>query len=177
MRFARPILAAFALLLPAAAGAHIVFADPQAVAGSYYAGFLRVGHGCGPADTVSIRVEIPAGIVSARPQPKAGWTLTVEHAPLATPIKSEGGAVISERVAAITWTGRLPADQFDEFGIMMKLPDTAGPLYFPTVQRCTSGSNDWVNLPPSPEAWHATKSPAPMLVLTPAEAHHMMHGS
>lgn len=175
MRFARPILAALALLLPAAAQAHIVFAEPQAAAGSYYAGFLRVSHGCGAAGTVSIRVEIPAGVVSARPQPKPGWTLAVEHAPLATPIKGEGGAVITERISAITWTGALPADQFDQFGIMMKLPDAPGALYFPTVQRCTSGSNDWVHLPASPEAWHTTKNPAPMLLLTAPEGHHMMH--
>lgn len=175
MRLARPILAALALLLPAAAAAHIVFAEPQAVAGSYYAGFLRVSHGCGAADTVSIRVEIPAGVLSARPQPKPGWTLAVEHAPLAAPIKGEGGPVITQRVSAITWTGQLPSDQFDQFGIMMKLPEAPGALYFPTVQRCTRGTNDWVNLPASPDAWHATRNPAPILTLTAPDAHAMMH--
>lgn len=175
MHIVRPALVALTLLLPAAARAHLVFAEPQAVAGSYYAGFLRVTHGCGAADTLSIRVEIPADVVSARPQPKPGWTLAVEHKPLATPIRGEGGALITERVSAITWTGRLPADQFDQFGIMMKLPATPGALYFPTVQRCTSGSNDWVNLPATPEAWHATKDPAPILTLTPPAEHHMPH--
>lgn len=172
---ARPILTALALLLPMGAHAHIVFADPQATAGSYYAGFLRVSHGCGLADTVSIRVEIPAGVLSARPQPKPGWTLAVEHAPLPKPIQGEGGTTITQRVAAITWTGRLPADQFDQFGIMMKLPGAPGALYFPTTQRCTSGSNAWVNLPASPEAWHATKNPAPMLMLTAAHGDHAAH--
>ncbi|OAN66365.1 YcnI family protein [Sphingomonas sp. TDK1] len=175
MRFVRNTLAALVLLLPVAAQAHIVFAEPQAIAGSYYAGFLRVSHGCGASDTVSIRVEIPAGIVSARPQPKPGWTLAVEHAPLATPIKGEGGATITQRVSAITWTGKLPADEFDQFGIMMKLPEAPGALYFPTVQRCASGSTDWVNLPASPEAWHATRNPAPILTLTVPEGHHRMH--
>ncbi|MHA6718603.1 YcnI family protein [Sphingomonas sp. RS6] len=176
MRILSSLAAASLLVVPGAALAHIVFAEPQAAPGSYYAGFLRVGHGCDGQDTVSIRVEIPEGVVSARPQPKPGWTLAIEHAPLATPVKGEGGATITTRVSAITWTGRLPADQFDQFGLMMKLPDTAGPLYFPTVQRCTGDENAWINLPASPAAWHATKMPAPMLMLaSPEGAGHAAH--
>ena len=38
--------------------------------------------------------------------------------------------MIAQRVSAITWAGRLPADQFDQFGVMMKLPATSGALYF-----------------------------------------------
>ena len=98
----RPLLAAALALLPAAAAAHIVFAEPQATAGGYYAGFLRVSHGCGDAGTVSIRVEIPEAVASARPQPKPGWTLAIEHAALKTPIKAEGGATLTQRVSAIT---------------------------------------------------------------------------
>lgn len=154
-----------AALLPAAAPAHIVFAEPEAPAGGYYAGFLRVSHGCGASPTRAIRVELPAGVISARPQPKPGWTLTIEQAPLAVPIRGEGGATITRRVSAITWTGTLPADQFDQFGIMMKLPADSGPLYFPTRQSCESGSNDWVNRPADPARWHETAMPAPVLML------------
>jgi len=173
MRRLLPLAIAIAAIAPSAAQAHIVFADPQAPADGYYAGFLRVTHGCGASATTSVRVEIPAGIASARPQPKAGWTLTIEKAPLAQPIKGEGGAAITERVAAIVWTGSLPSDQFDQFGIMMKLPSAAGPLYFPTTQRCVEGINAWTNIPASPEAWHATPMPAPMLIVTSAD--HMGH--
>ncbi|MFW2828552.1 YcnI family protein [Sphingomonas sp. ID0503] len=169
----RAFLALSVIAAAPAAQAHIVFAEPQAKASGYYAGFLRLSHGCGDAATVSVRVEIPEGVVSARPQPKPGWTLKVDRAPLGTPITSEGGAVIRDRVAAITWTGTLPPDQFDQFGIMMKLPAKAGPLYFPTRQACTTGSNDWVNLPAAPESWGATKMPAPMLILQAAD--HMDH--
>jgi uncharacterized protein YcnI len=158
------------LLASTAASAHIVFAEPQAAAGGYYAGFLRVSHSCGASPTVSIRVEIPAGVDSARPQPKPGWTLAVEHAPLAQPIHSESGALVTERVSAVTWTGNLPADEFDQFGLMMKLPAEAGPLYFPTTQRCAAGVNAWVNKPATPAAWHSTPMPAPMLILTEAAA-------
>ena len=175
MRLLSVLAAVVAAIVPAAAAAHIVFAEPQANAGSYYAGFLRVSHGCGASPTRSVRVELPAAIVSARPQPKPGWTLTIEHRPLPAPVRGEGGAAITERVSAITWTGDLPADQFDQFGIMMKLPDTAGSLYFPTRQTCASGRNDWVNIPASPAAWHATAMPAPMLVVGPAPDMPTMH--
>ncbi|OJV32330.1 MAG: nuclear export factor GLE1 [Sphingomonas sp. 67-36] len=158
-------------VLSSAADAHIVFAEPEAPAGGYHAGFLRVTHGCGDSPTRSIRVEIPESVVSARPQPKPGWTLAIERQPLKTPVKGEGGALITERVSAITWTGDLPADQFDQFGVMMKLPATAGALYFRTVQRCATGSNDWVNIPASSAAWHRTAMPAPMLLLRAAPAH------
>lgn len=168
-------LIALAALLPATAGAHVVFDQPQANAGGYYTGFLRVTHGCGDSPTMSVRVEIPAGVVSARPQPKPGWTVTIDREPLATPIMGEGGASITTRVTGITWTGKLPADEFDQFGMALKLPDVAGPLYFPTTQRCASGVNAWTAIPLSPDQWHATPSPAPMLMLSakPMVGHHM----
>lgn len=175
MRIASTLAALSAALIGAAADAHIVFAEPEAQAGGYYAGFLRVSHGCGASPTRSIRVEIPEGVVSARPQPKPGWTLAIEHQPLKVPIKGEGGALITERVSAITWTGELPGDQFDQFGVMMKLPAATGPLYFRTVQRCAVGSNDWVNIPASPAEWHMTQMPAPMLVLRAPPMSHDMH--
>jgi uncharacterized protein YcnI len=165
---ARLCLAVTLAAVSTAASAHITFAEPQAPAGSYYAGSLRVTHGCGASPTVSIRVAIPEGVDTARPQPKAGWTLRIEHAPLAHPFASESGTMVTERVTAITWTGNLPADEFDQFGLMLKLPAKVGPLYFPTRQTCASGENGWVNVPATPDAWHATKLPAPMLIVTAA---------
>ena len=162
----RIVLAAAVIVTSTAASAHITFAEPQAQLGSYYAGFLRVSHGCEASPTVSIRVEIPVGIDVARPQPKPGWALAIEHEALAQPIRSEMGSLVKQRVSAITWTGSLPADEFDQFGIMLKLPSSAGPLYFPTMQRCASGTNAWINRPATPDAWHATEMPAPMLIVT-----------
>ncbi|MGN6500980.1 MAG: YcnI family protein [Tsuneonella sp.] len=166
-------LFAAAVLIAGPAAAHIVFAEPSAAAGSYYAGFLRVSHGCGEAGTVSLRVEIPPAVLSARPQPKAGWALTIERAKLPQPVAGEGGATITERVTAVTWTGSLPADEFDQFGLMMKLPASAGPLYFPAVQTCTSGENAWIAIPSDPSQWHSLERPAPMLMV--GEMHAMMH--
>jgi uncharacterized protein YcnI len=156
-------------MVPASAMGHVVFSEQQAVPGGYYTGFLRVGHGCGNSPTAALRVSIPEGVISAKPQPKPGWTLRIDKVPLTKPVLGEGGAQITERVAAITWTGVLPVDQFDQFGLSLKLPGTTGPLYFPTVQRCETGENAWTTIPHSPEQWHQETRPAPMLMLEPRE--------
>ena len=139
--------------LPAAAAAHVA-ADPgRAEAGAYQAVAFRVGHGCGEAATTALRIEIPSEMASARPQPKSGWTLEIE--------RRDG------RVAAITWRGVLPADQFDEFAVLFKLPDQAATLYFPTVQSCGAEQSQWTEIPaPGERASH----PAPALVVTPKAA-------
>ncbi len=158
-RFAIPLCA---LLLSGAAAAHIVLAEPSAPAGSYHAAFFRVSHGCDGSATVALRVELPAAIAIAKPQPKPGWTLAVEHAPLTTPVMAEGKPV-RKRVSAVTWTGRLADDQFDQFGVMLKLPAAAGPLYFPTIQRCERGETRWTTIPAPGQEWHSVPHPAPVL--------------
>lgn len=176
-RFIALALAAFAI--PAAAFAHVVFAETEAAPNAYYAGFIRVSHGCGESPTRSIRVEIPDGVNIARPQPKPGWTLSVERGPLAAPIRNEMGDPVTERVTAITWSGELPADQFDVFGIMMKLPAQVGPLYFPVTQTCASGEQRWTDIPPAGAAWHSVPRPAPVVTLVvppqPEESHDHHH--
>jgi len=146
------------LILSVGAGpalAHIALAETQARAGSYHVVVFRVGHGCGELPTVRIRISIPAGIAIARPQPKPGWALSI--------------AKTAERVTAIEWTGRLEADQFDQFAVMLKLPSEPGRLYFPTVQRCVAGENDWTMVPAAGQSDRGLKAPAPMLELMPAD--------
>ena len=158
-----------ALVSTSQANSHVVLADPVAVPGSYYAGFFRVSHGCGDSGTVSIRIEIPKAVASAKPQPKAGWTTTTETEKLDTPLKTEGG-MVTTRVKAITWQGSLAADQFDQFGVMMKLPAQFTPLYFPTVQTCEKGERRWTKIPGEGKAWNSVPSPAPMLHLEESQA-------
>ena len=153
-----------ALVVPVTA--HVTMSEPVAVAGSYYVGFLRVSHGCAGSPTITIHVTIPASIISAKPQPKAGWTIKIEKTALPVPIKGESGD-IHERVSAITWTGRLDSDEFDQFGLMLKLPQEPGLLYFPTVQRCATGETDWTMIPAAGQPWHSVPSPAPVLEVKP----------
>lgn len=132
-RFRIMLLGFLSATLPLPALAHIVFAEPKAKAGSSYAGFFRVSHGCGESETVSVRMSIPDGVVTARPQPRPGWTISIERVPLPQPQKGEGGTLIRDRVTAITWSGRLPVEYFEQFGVMMKLPT---PLVGSIFRRC-----------------------------------------
>jgi uncharacterized protein YcnI len=102
-RLARALtLAAACIAISDVANAHVVFSEPEAHAGGYYTGFLRVGHGCGESPTVALRVTIPESVITARPQPKPGWTLKIDKTPLARPIPAEGGGQVTHRVSAIT---------------------------------------------------------------------------
>jgi uncharacterized protein YcnI len=168
----KSLMIAVAAMIAGPAGAHIVFAPAEAPAGSYYAGEFRVGHGCGDAATTAVRVTIPDGVLIARPRPKAGWTIEIERAPLTAPAMSEGREV-RERVATITWRGQLPSDQFDGFGVMLKLPDgRTGPLYLPVRQICGTDSVDWSEIPVAGQSWGTLRYPAPVIELKPAESGH-----
>jgi uncharacterized protein YcnI len=85
-----------------ASHAHIVLTDQLAVAGSYYKGTLRVGHGCGDEPTTAIVVKIPVGFEGTKPSPKLGWTLTIKKEPLSKPFKSHGKTIM-EDVVKIKW--------------------------------------------------------------------------
>ena len=155
-----PLIALLALLAPVAAQAHVVAAPGEAKAGSYSAIAFRVGHACAAGDTtLKLRVEIPDGVASARPQPKPGWTLDIEKA--------------GDRATAITWTGRLPDDQFDDFAVLMKLPTTATTLTFPATQTCEKGESQWIEIPDPQRPDEKLTRPAPTVRLTPAVAETM----
>lgn len=159
----RPLLPAVVLMLLASpALAHVAAEPRQAPAGAYQVIAFRVGHGCGKAATTALRIELPAGLASARPQPKPGWTLKIER---------DG-----DRPTAIVWTGDLPGDQFDEFAILAKLPDQPGPLYFPAIQTCGADQAPWNQIPDPGDVPRSLDRPAPSLLVTPpagaAETHH-----
>src|SRR6185312_12894222 len=138
---------AFLLAAVAPASAHVTLAQPSAKAGSHSVVTFRIGHGCADSPTTALRIEIPDSVASANPQPKPGWTLTIDHA--------------AQRASAITWSGgSLPADEFDEFAVMMKLPADAGTVTFPATQTCAKGVEHWSE----PKG---TTQPAPALTLTP----------
>lgn len=156
--FLLPGLALAALASPALA--HVSAEPAQAPAGSYQVIRLRIGHGCDGKATTGLKVELPPALGSARPQPKPGWTLRIER---------EG-----EQVTAIAWAGDLPADQFDEFAILVKLPAQPGPLHLPTTQACGADEAQWTEIPDPGDG--KLSHPAPTILVTPAqgaaETHH-----
>jgi uncharacterized protein YcnI len=154
------ILLAVLLAAPAPALAHVVAAPGEVKAGSYSAIAFRVGHACAAGDTtLKLRVEVPDGVASARPQPKTGWTIDIEKS--------------ADRATAITWTGRLPDDQFDDFALLMKLPAQAGTLVFPVIQSCEKGESQWTEIPDPERPGEKLTRPAPTVRLIPAAAEQM----
>lgn len=152
----RSMALASGLLGATAAAAHVSVQPTTATAGGYQVLRFGVGHGCDGKATTALRIDIPAGTSTARPQPKPGWTLRVETAP--------DGAI-----SAFVWRGRLPADRFDEFLILAKLPAKEGPLAFPATQSCGNVETRWVE-DVGPEGARP-EHPAPKLTLTPAVSH------
>ena len=143
-----------------------MLAQTQATPGSTYVTAFRVSHACGDSPTVRLRVEIPEIIEGVNPQPKAGWKVTVERAPVPAGSKSIA------RISAIVWEGSLDASFFDDFTALFKLPDGVAQIYFPTVQVCASGEDrQWVQIPAAGKAWNSVPRPAPVLnVMPPAQA-------
>lgn len=133
----RSLVLAGGLALAGAAAAHVAI-QPRAVAGGYQVLRFVVGHGCDGQATTRVAVSIPPALDVARPQPKPGWKLKMERIPSKP-----------EKVTQVSWTGRLPADQFDEFLIQVKLPAQGGAYAFPTVQSCGRTNVPWTGADPA----------------------------
>lgn len=157
--------AALALTIALPAMSHVT-ADPAlAEPGSYFRTALRVSHGCGSSATTAIQVAIPDGVVSVRPQAKPGWQVAIETRKLAQPVDIGHGRKTDTLVSAVRWSGsKLPNEQFDEFGLVMKLPDQPGAqLWLPVVQTCESGELRWEQVPAAGQSAHDLSYPAALI--------------
>lgn len=143
----RSFILAAALAAVGPAQAHVTI-QPKALPSGYQVLRFVVGHGCDDQPTTKISINVPPIVEIARPQPKPGWTLKIE------PWRDR-----SDRVGLITWTGKLPADQFDEFLVLVKLPENARVAVFPTVQSCGPTHQAWTGADPD--------HPPPSVVITP----------
>ena len=160
------------LLATPAARAHVVLAEPEAPADTYYKATFRVGHGCEGKPTVSVTVFIPDHVVSIRPQPKPGWQLETTTGTLVKPYVLHG-KTFKEGVTRVRWSGgELPNAHFDEFSLMSRLPSAAGTYWFRVLQECTEGRNDWYEIPTGEQSWHELRRPAAGLRVVPAAGAH-----
>jgi hypothetical protein len=160
-----PVLCLAAGVAPALA--HVTVDPAQARAGGYAKLQFRVSHGCDGAATTRVRIELPTGTVVARAQPKPGWTVQVERVPLAQPMDACHGKQLGEAVRALVWSGGpLPDEQFDEFALLLRLPDHPGTtLHFPVLQDCEKGALRWTERSGADDA--EASGPAPALTLLP----------
>lgn len=147
------------------ARAHVVADPAQAQPGSYFRTALRVGHGCDGQATTAIRVRFPAGIVSASPQAKTGWQIGIERRKLERPVAGAHGKMTDSEVSAVSWShGILPADQFDDFGLVVVIPQTPGAkLWLPVEQTCTESTVNWDQIPAEGQSPHALAHPAALI--------------
>jgi uncharacterized protein YcnI len=157
-------------LLSSMALAHITLDTQSASVGSTYKAVLRVGHGCEGAATLKVRVQIPEGVISVKPMPKAGWELNTIEAPYKKSY-DHYGTPATEGVREIVWTGRLLDKHYDEFVFRAYLTDSLKPdtmLYIPVVQECEGGTAErWIEIPAEGKSADDYKSPAPGLKLRP----------
>lgn len=149
--------------------AHAVLTEPSALAGSYYKGAVRIGHGCEGSATTGVKVYVPSGFEAFKAQPKNGWVIKMKKGKLAEPYQSQGKTV-TEDLVELEWVASskeasLPDGTSDEFAFMTKLPEKAGPVWLRVLQTCEKGQNDWAEIPASGTSTKGMKYPAALLTL------------
>jgi periplasmic copper chaperone A len=168
------LVMAGALVVPAAAAAHITVNPTEGPADGYATLDFEVPHGCEESPTTQVRVQIPETVPQATPEVHPGWSLETKEGP-----KDEvelHGETITRGVSEVIWTAEdapLPAHYLDRFAISVKLPPGEGEtVYFPTVQKCEKGQTGWIEIPAEGESAEELESPAPAVTLTAVEAEH-----
>lgn len=139
---------------------------------------LRVPHGCQGEATHTVRLTLPDGFYAAKPMPKAGWELSTENGPYATPYDNHGTEMTSG-LRKVTWSGgHLEDAWYDEFTVRGTFGKEIAPgttLFFPAEQDCANGSVDWTDTSGS----HDVPNPAPKITLVAggdAADEHAGHG-
>jgi uncharacterized protein YcnI/copper(I)-binding protein len=162
-RFLFPLLAV--PLLASAASAHVTLERREATAGRSYKAILTVPHGCGTSPTTGVRVTIPEGVFSVKPQPKSGWQLATTGGAYSRAYASHGRE-LREGVKEIAWSGgSLPNEHYDEFVFVAQIDTSlanAGQIHFPVVQTCANGETRWDQVPQA-GATARLERPAPAL--------------
>jgi uncharacterized protein YcnI len=156
-----------------AASAHVTATPNEAAAGTYFLTGFTVPHGCSGSPTVAVRIKIPEGVISVKPQMKPGWEITITNRKLDKAIDAGHGRMVTETVDEVAWRGGpLPDSLYDTFGLVMKLPDQPGrTVYFPVVQECKEGVHRWITIPETDEKWGDAKEPAPFVRLKAKGGH------
>lgn len=150
-----------------AALAHVTVQPADAPANSYAHLVFTVPHGCNGSATTALRIRLPDGIPSAKPQMKPGWNVDIRTRKLDAPAQGPHGKSIIDVVDEVAWRGGpLPDNLYDTFGLIVRLPDKVGQiLYFPVVQECEQGVERWIEIPSAGEGSGKLRTPAPAVRL------------
>jgi uncharacterized protein YcnI len=154
------LAAAGTIFTIAVANAHPTVVSGPAAADKSQEVHFGIGHGCEGNDTYAMRIEIPAGVTSARPMLSDFGLTTVEKD-------------TSDNVKAVTWQkapeAALDADT-NYYRLVIRLRTPNKPftqVYFAAHQTCRAADGtlttvDWVALP------GGTGEPAAALTIVPA---------
>ncbi len=147
-RLAAGMLAALSLLIATAlpVAAHVSIVDGSSVpAGGSAVIYFRLPHGCDGQPVNALSVQLPDGIVGAKPESIAGWTVTTEMVPANYELF---GTTYTERVGTIRWEGGPLADsEFLDFGVRATFQLEPGEYPIPVVQECGADSVAWIEDP------------------------------
>ena len=155
------LLGAVISTVPAIAAAHISITSGPGFANGTQLVKFGVGHGCDGLDTLSIKIDIPAGVTSVRPMSSDFGKLSVEV---------DAAGVVKSATWTRTEQDTLPGDlAYYELAIRARLPDAAfTTVYFPTHQYCKGEGGivvtDWIGTDPT----NTTVEPAPGVRMVPA---------
>lgn len=171
MRRGLVVTAAAAVGLLAAAGASSahVRVHPDSYARGATDGVLtfRVPNEMDDARTTKVQVFLPTDdpVLGVLVRPQDGWTPTVTHTKLKTPIKTDDG-VITDAVSEISWTGgTIGPGRYEDFDVAFgQLPDHTGRLTFKALQTYSDGMiTRWIE---EAQSGQEPENPAPVLRLT-----------
>jgi len=145
------------------ARAHVTLGQASAPANSNFRAVFGIEHGCSGQPTTAIRMRLDERIIQARPMPKPGWKTDIVRA-----TRKQPDGTTLEAPTEIDWSGgSLPADFYDEFVVLVKLPkaDVGTVVYFPVVQECGTTSTRWIETPLPGEDPETLDDPAPFVTL------------
>lgn len=128
--------------------AHVTVWPKSSVAGAHEKYVVRVPNEK-QSDMIAVELTLPAKLKVTSFEQKTGWSTELR--------RDTSGAITGVR-----WAGRLPPQQFAEFGLLAVNPAAAGTLSFGAVQFYADGTRSEWSGPPS------SKTPAPQVTITPA---------
>jgi periplasmic copper chaperone A len=177
-RFTRvaAVIATTGLVALAGAGvasAHVTVQPGTAAKGSNGDITFRVPDEDQSAGTVKVEVTLPLDHPIASVSTKAipGWTAQTTNAKLDKPVKTSGGADVTEAVRTITWTAqpgtRIEPGQSQGFTMTAStLPDDTDKLVMPATQTYDNGKVVRWDQPPAAPGTPKPEHPAPTVTLT-----------
>ncbi|MGH3426834.1 MAG: YcnI family protein, partial [Mycobacteriales bacterium] len=146
---------ALALLIPAAAQAHVSVHPNTVPAGAFATLDIRVPGEEENAYAYKVDTLFPPGFTSVDTQNVPGWTTKVVTKKLAKPIQTDSGP-ISEEVSQVIWTGdksvngRLDNGVFMQFPLSVAIPENLSgkSLAFKTLESYSNGKVvHWIGAP------------------------------